>query len=797
MKKSVIIMTAMMLCWLAVWGQPVSRVSYFDEADGLPHGHVTQVLQDELGFIWLSTWNGLCRFDGYEFHSFKSVPGDGCRMSTDRFRDITLRPDGKMICRVDEDYFLFDTRDYRFSNIAEEDKPQAASDMISYRRSISSKTADGASFSCTDRQGNLWYTGKSGIYKRNDSEQNTHRLDIEPKAEVKSLFADSHSRYWIATKEDAAVRVYSSTDDRMIGFLGPDGRLQAGYTRFGAAVYGMYESADGTLWLCTKPNGLFRLREMSAGIFHVDHIGGLPDDNVYSATEDRFGRLWVATLEGGLCFTSEPQADNPHFNTPSGYPTDMGQRLRYLFITGDGNVLMAAATDGLLISRIEENADSMRFRLHQREYDRAGSLSCSATMDVMEDSKGRFFVSTESGGVNRIEGSNLLADTLFFSHYTTKNHLLPNDVVMSLTSLGEDRVMAVSGHLVTILDSAGQSRVLDARYFNSDYRFSDAHPLKLNDDKWLFGLTDGAFTTPASQMYRSAYEPDVVLTAVSIQGGDKNWAVAYTDTLVLQPRERSITVHFAALDFNAPECISYAFRLLHDHERDNAQWNDIGHNRSVTLLDLEPGTYQLFIRSTNADGQWLDNARQLTVIVKPAFWESAWGHLLIVLLIATTLGVIAYTLLYIRRIKRKQHEILKAYLAMIEAETEGENAVTKEEDTLSKEMSVQDQAFMDRVVRFVEEHIADTDANIDGMADAAATSRSVLFRKMKNIVGLTPADFLREARIKRACQLLSTTQNTVADVAYKCGFSDPKYFSKCFKSSIGCSPTEYRSAKEG
>jgi hypothetical protein len=50
----------------------------------------------------------------------------------------------------------------------------------------------------------------------------------------------------------------------------------------------------------------------------------------------------------------------------------------------------------------------------------------------------------------------------------------------------------------------------------------------------------------------------------------------------------------------------------------------------VTLLDLQPGTYQLLIRSTNADGTWVDNMRRLTIIVKPTFSETPWAILLIV-----------------------------------------------------------------------------------------------------------------------------------------------------------------------
>jgi transcriptional regulator GlxA family with amidase domain len=110
------------------------------------------------------------------------------------------------------------------------------------------------------------------------------------------------------------------------------------------------------------------------------------------------------------------------------------------------------------------------------------------------------------------------------------------------------------------------------------------------------------------------------------------------------------------------------------------------------------------------------------------------------------------------------------------------------------QLSASDEAFMARVMDYVETHIGDADANIGDMATATATSRSGLNRKMKSLVGLTPADFLREARIKRAAHLLRTTDDAVADIAFACGFTDPKYFGKCFKATTAMSPTEYRNA---
>ncbi len=96
---------------------------------------------------------------------------------------------------------------------------------------------------------------------------------------------------------------------------------------------------------------------------------------------------------------------------------------------------------------------------------------------------------------------------------------------------------------------------------------------------------------------------------------------------------------------------------------------------------------------------------------------------------------------------------------------------------------------------FIEDHLSDSDVNVGDMAAAAATSRSGLQRKLKQAMGITPQDLLREARIKHACLLLGNSDKTVAEVAYACGFTDPKYFSRCFKQSTGHSPTEYRETK--
>lgn len=106
-----------------------------------------------------------------------------------------------------------------------------------------------------------------------------------------------------------------------------------------------------------------------------------------------------------------------------------------------------------------------------------------------------------------------------------------------------------------------------------------------------------------------------------------------------------------------------------------------------------------------------------------------------------------------------------------------------------------DKQFMQKVMEFMEEQMDNTELTIDEFAEQLMLSRTIFYRKLKSIVGLTPVDFIREIRIKRAVQLIESSEYNFSQIAYMTGFSDPKYFSKCFKKVIGTTPTEYKEKK--
>lgn len=103
-----------------------------------------------------------------------------------------------------------------------------------------------------------------------------------------------------------------------------------------------------------------------------------------------------------------------------------------------------------------------------------------------------------------------------------------------------------------------------------------------------------------------------------------------------------------------------------------------------------------------------------------------------------------------------------------------------------------DDVFMRKFMALIEEAYPDSDFSIEKASDMLGLSRVHLYRKVKELTGVTPTDFLRNYRLKRAAALLREKGRNVNEVAYATGFSSPPYFSKCFKAAYTVTPTEYQ-----
>jgi len=105
--------------------------------------------------------------------------------------------------------------------------------------------------------------------------------------------------------------------------------------------------------------------------------------------------------------------------------------------------------------------------------------------------------------------------------------------------------------------------------------------------------------------------------------------------------------------------------------------------------------------------------------------------------------------------------------------------------------SSMDERFLKRALEIIENNIDNPDFNTEAFSKEIAVSNTQLYKKLKSLIGLSASEFIKDIRLKRAAQLLKNNSHTISEIAYMCGFADPKYFSKCFKNQFGISPKRY------
>jgi len=102
-----------------------------------------------------------------------------------------------------------------------------------------------------------------------------------------------------------------------------------------------------------------------------------------------------------------------------------------------------------------------------------------------------------------------------------------------------------------------------------------------------------------------------------------------------------------------------------------------------------------------------------------------------------------------------------------------------------------DEQLIAKAIKIVEEHISDSEFSVEDLGSSVGLSRSHLYKKLMNITGRGPAEFIRTIRLKRSRQLLEQSQLQIAEIAYAVGFNSPKRFTVNFKNEYGQSPSEY------
>ena len=99
--------------------------------------------------------------------------------------------------------------------------------------------------------------------------------------------------------------------------------------------------------------------------------------------------------------------------------------------------------------------------------------------------------------------------------------------------------------------------------------------------------------------------------------------------------------------------------------------------------------------------------------------------------------------------------------------------------------------FINKITEIIHTNITDGNVNVEILSEMLNLSRTQLYRKIKALTNQSAYDFIATIRLKKAAELLLTTNDSVANIAFKVGYTEPGNFARVFAKQYGCTPKEY------
>jgi AraC-type DNA-binding domain-containing proteins len=106
-------------------------------------------------------------------------------------------------------------------------------------------------------------------------------------------------------------------------------------------------------------------------------------------------------------------------------------------------------------------------------------------------------------------------------------------------------------------------------------------------------------------------------------------------------------------------------------------------------------------------------------------------------------------------------------------------------------MKSSDELLMEKVIAIINENLENPELSVEFLSEKIGLSRVHLYRKLKDMTGISGSEFVRNIRMKQAATLLRERKISISQVAYTVGFTNSTHFSSVFKKYYGLSPTEY------
>lgn len=523
----------------------------------------------------------------------------------------------------------------------------------------------------SDDQGNLWLCTRGHglekvvfsksyfeIIKPNETKKSAVSND------VRLVFEDSDSNIWVSTK-NSELTVYDK-DYNQLGKFSTSGKISDHGVMCGV-VYSAMQDRNGYIWLGTKGEGLLRIKKIDSKNYSVEQFKNDVDDeyslshnSIYNIYEDKNGRIWIGSYGGGINLVVNDENGNIRFlnynNEMSGYPFDVGFRVRY--VTEDNNDNICVGTSGGLImfKTNFKSFEGIEYKHYAQMPNDISSLSNNDVHGVCITSENEMYIATLGGGVNKAIGFDKDGFPIGFKAYTYKEGL-PSDVTLSIVE-DQNKCLWISTEN-SLTRFSPETEVFESfseiKRIMSTNSFSEASTCRISSGKLMFGFSGGVLSFDPNRIKNSTFVPNLVLSDFQIFNQDVeigensplSVSIDNADIIELTHKQNSFSIGYAAIDYENPGSVLYAYKL----DGFDKDWNFVQKQRIANYTNIPKGKYLFRVKSTNNEGVWIENERTLPITVKPSFWETIFAYCLYFLTFALLVSLGFYFFLRIYRLE--------------------------------------------------------------------------------------------------------------------------------------------------
>lgn len=283
--------------------------------------------------------------------------------------------------------------------------------------------------------------------------------------------------------------------------------------------------------------------------------------------------------------------------------------------------------------------------------------------------------------------------------------------------------------------------------------------------------------------------------------------ISIAKRLCIHESDKSFTIFFSALNYGNDSQGVYLYRMK-GYENDWVQLKPGQH--SVRYSTLPAGSYQFEVKYIPSFDSDKEQVISVDVKVTPYFWKSWWFvSLMVIAFIAFLLYI--YTSRLEKMREREVEELyrpieaalkdsdepgkLQSRIQMIlENQKRYQDSQKKSIEADRKQVAEKERPFMDIVMEVMEKNYDNSEFGVQELADEMRMNRSVLSKKLNAEAGQPTAQFIRNYRLDIAKKMITenVANRNITEIAYRVGFNDPKYFTRCFTKQYGVSPSSYK-----